>query len=167
MARFIYLLLLIILIIVFYLGFLPAIVPRFSFFINLPLIFLSLVAFFSTLELALFSAAILGLFLDLYSPWFFGFHLLTFLSVMVIIKFFLSNFFQNKNLLSLIATVILPIFIYQIFYLVRLFISFDSIGTLSHWLFFLGQIGGHMLIIFFLFVLPTPLNKKFKHLTVS
>ena len=79
MARFIYLLLLIILIIVFYLGFLPAIVPRFSFFINLPLIFLSLVAFFSTLELALFSAAILGLFLDLYSPLFFGFHLLTFL----------------------------------------------------------------------------------------
>lgn len=167
MTRFIYFFLVIILLTVFYLGFLPAAVPRFSFFINLPLIFLSLVAFFSTLELSLFSAAMLGLFLDLYSPWFFGFHLLAFLSSIVVIKFFLLNFFQNKNRLSLAAIVVLPIFIYQLFYLGYLFISFDSIGPSSHWLSFFSQIIGHLLIVFALLMLPTPLNKKLKNFTVS
>lgn len=167
MVRFVYLFLAIILITVFYLGFLPATVPRFSFFVNVPLIFLSLVAFFGTVELALFSAALLGLFLDLYSPWFFGFHLLTFLSSMVIIKFFLLNFFQNKNLLSLATTVVLPIFIYQLFYLGYLFASFDSMGPPSHWLSFFSQIICHLLIVLSIFILPTPLNKKFKNFTVS
>jgi hypothetical protein len=154
MAKFILILLLVVLILTLHLGILPSIYQPITRYFSLPIVFISFVAFLGSTEMALFCACLLGLSLDFYSPFFFGFYTLVFLLSILVIQFFITNFFQHKNLGSLLAANVLPLFVYQLVYAVYYFFSPRLSGLLStHLLIFFWQILVYSYSLLFLFSL--------------
>lgn len=110
----VYLLLLIILTLALELGFLPGLESRLPLILNLPLLLLVLAVFFVKTDEALSLALLLGLFFDLYSPYFFGFYLIIFSLLVIILKLIITRLFEHKKLLSFLAINLLAIFFWQI-----------------------------------------------------
>ncbi len=163
MARFIFLLFSIILILALYLGVLPVIAPALIRYFSLPVIFISFVALAGSLSGALCSAVILGLVLDLYSPFSFGLYSLVFLLSVLAIRFFISNFFQHKNFTSLLLANLLSLLICQLCFLLNnFFVASQNILSTSRLLIFFWQILIHSLVISAVYFFPNPLRRQLK-----
>jgi hypothetical protein len=167
MAKLIFTILAILVVFVVQISVLPSIswfLPRLIF---LPLILISFIALLGNLGLAFFVACLLGIILDFYSPYFFGFYTLVFLLVVLVIKFFHLNFLQHKNLSSLLAANIFSLIIFQTACLFYAFFSGSSGLSWRQWLFFFGQVGVHCLLIAIIYFLPGPLGHKMKNLDIA
>ena len=158
MLKFLFILISIFLLVVIQIGFLPGLNNNLSLFVNLPLLFIVLMAFFFDYELAIASALLLGLFLDLYSHFFFGFFIIALVIQVLIIKFFTLHILQNKRLLSLLLINLIAIIIWQLVYiLTSLFMAklnnLSLAAVLSSQYFFtpLYQFIIHSFIILFLY----------------
>jgi rod shape-determining protein MreD len=168
MTKFIFIFFAVVFIIFLHFGFLPVIVPDYFYFFNLPLLFIALVAFFNPWEITLFATITLGLFLDLYSPVFLGFYTIVLVISALVIKFFLANFFQHKNFLSLMVANIVPLVVFQLVYIIYYFFS-PRLNSLSsqYLLVFFVQLLVHSFFILMLLFLPNPLRRQLRSQTIS
>ncbi len=148
-----------------------SILPAISWFllqlICLPLIFISCLALLSPILLSLFAGVALGLFMDLYSPYFFGFYTLVFLLSIMLIKFFHLNFFQHKNLGSLLVANLLALLVFKVFSLASYFLSGASALAWPESLFFFGQIIAHCFLVVIIYFLPGPLGRAMRPSTIA
>ena len=169
MVKIIFKFIIIVLIVVLHLSVLSSVDISLTKYFSLPIIFISFVAFLEPMSSAILSACLLGLLLDLYSPVFFGFYIIVFLLSAFAIQFFMTNFFQHKNLGSLLATSVLPLLIYQLIYLVYYYFSSYSGSNLSpqYLLIFFWQVLIHSLFVSFVYLLPNPISRKIKSPTIA
>ena len=130
MFKFISILVTVILLIALQIGFLPGLSYDLVLLINLPLLFILLLTFFSDYETSLTAALLLGLFLDLYSNLFFGFFILLLIVEVLLIKFFLLHVLQNKRLRALLLVNLIAIFTWQFIYFITLIIT-NKLGGLN------------------------------------
>ena len=167
MVKFIFITLAALVIFVVQTSVLPTIFLSLPKLVCLPLILVSFIALLGNLSRPLFVACLLGVFMDLYSPYFFGFYTLVFLFSVLIIKFLHLNFLQHKNLGSLLAANIFSLIILQAFSLVSCFFSSTMSLSWRERLFFFGQIVVHCLLVVIIYFLPGPLGRKTKNLTIT
>jgi len=146
---------------------LPSIHPIFPLLLNLPLLFFTILIFFSDLEDAILSAFVFGLFLDFYSQLFFGFFILVFIIEVLALKFFIHNIFQNKNINSLLIINLPAIVIWHLLYFILLFISakfkevnWDYYYSWQCYLNIVLQFIVHIIIIFLLAKIIRPLKNQ-------
>lgn len=83
--------------------------------INAAALALVFVLALGSFRLALFWAFGLGFFMDIYSFLPFGVYLATFLATVIIMNFFLVNFFTNRSLYSFLALTLLCLLVHEIF----------------------------------------------------
>ena len=158
MSKILSLIIAVILVAFFQLGFLPGLSYNLTPLINLPLLFIVFVAFFYNAETAIITALFLGLLLDLYSTLFFGFHIILLLIEVLAIKFFILHILQNKNLVVFLLVNSLAVLIWQVIYLAVIIFQTDL--TNQYFINILGQLLIHsVLILTFYKILP---NFKFK-----
>ncbi|NMC51238.1 hypothetical protein GYA54_00720 [Candidatus Kuenenbacteria bacterium] len=168
MTRFILIFLAIIFITLLHLGFLPSILGGNFFYLHLPLLFIVFVSFFAALDLGVFAVSMLGLFLDLYSPLFFGFYSLVFIITILIIKFFIFNFFQHKNFFSLLLSSSIGLIVFHLFSLGYNFLSLGSSAFNPHYLVvFFYQLLFHSLFVVLASLTPNPLGRQLKNQVIS
>lgn len=151
-------LLIVILLIALEIGFLPGFSSNLNLLINLPLLFVLLLVFFADFETAFIGALLSGFFLDLYSPFFFGFFTLLFLIELLVINFFISHVLQNKRLRSLLALNLIALIVWQSIYSLVVFISYKlseaAIGPVfasPHLSYFFYSLTIHSLLLLFLY----------------
>jgi hypothetical protein len=130
MLKFLFISISIFLLVVIQIGFLPGLNNNLKLFINLPILFIVLAAFFLDYEMAITSALILGLFLDLYSHFFFGFFIISFVIQVLIIKFFVLHILQNKRLSSLLLLNLIAIVVWQLCYMLTILLT-SKLNNLS------------------------------------
>ncbi|HOZ36801.1 MAG TPA: hypothetical protein PLR18_03145 [bacterium] len=162
---------LIILIIIFSIVIQISLLPSLGWFvplvINLPLLIAASFALWVDFALAIFIACLAGLFLDYYSPFFFGFFSLVFLLSTLLIKFFCLNFLQHRNLGSFLVANFFALLVLRVTGLLAYFFLAPENPSLSHWFFFLGQLAVHGLLAMIIYFLINPLVSQRKNLAFS
>lgn len=147
-----------------------AILSNFKIFVNLNLIFCLTVFFVLTFNFsrALLWALVGGFLLDFYSLFPFGNHIFIFLSIILILRYLLKNFFSHRSFYSLLILIIIGVLIYNLELLilgyafsflkmVELPVILDKIYLIN----FLGQIILNTFIISLLIIL-FEFQKKFR-----
>jgi cell shape-determining protein MreD len=157
MLKFLSILITVILLIALQIGFLPGLNHNLILLINLPLLFIVFLAFFSDYETSLTAALLLGLFLDLYSQLFFGFFIILLIIEVILIKFFILHVLQNRRLRALLFINLIAIFAWQLIYFIALFItsrltnlSLDNFLGSQYFIYSTYQLFIHSLIILIL-----------------
>lgn len=167
MARFFLIALAALLILTLQISVLPVISWSLTQLVCLPLIFISFLALLDSFSVSLFTGALLGLLMDLYSPYFFGFYTIIFLLSIILIKFFHLNFFQHKNLGSLLIANLLSLIIFKIFCLTNYFLQGASIFTWQTSQLFFGQIATHCFLVVVIYFLPGSFSQTMKSSTIA
>ncbi len=135
--------------------------------LNLPLLFVACSALWLDFSLAVFIACLAGLFLDYYSPFFFGFFSLVFLLSVLLIKFFHLNFFQHRNLGSFLIANLLSLLVFRAIGLVTYFFFLSQALSVTHWIFFLGQLVVHGLLTIVIYFFLGSLIGRQKNLALA
>jgi len=158
MFKFILSLISIMAIIVFQIGFLPGLNYSLSFLVNLPLLFVVFISILSSFDRGLATVFLLGLFMDLYSPLFFGFFTIVLLVELILIKIFLFYFLQNKNLAVFLLINLISLIIWYLIYFIIILINiklsrlpFSNIASGSYFVYPVYQFFIHSLIILILY----------------
>lgn len=170
MSRYIYLFLSIIVVLIIQIGVLPAIHSFLEFKIILPVLFFTLIAFLLDYSTTLTTAFVLGLFLDMYSAYFFGFYIIVFIIIALTIHFSLQNTFEHKNFATFIIINLLALFIYHLLTTLYILVAASFQGSsLSFSLnnFYLTNIGFsfvvHLLLVILSYYLIPSLRFRLKN----
>lgn len=157
MLKFLSILISIILLVALQIGFLPGLNHSLILIINLPLLFIVFLAFFSDYETSLVAALLLGLFLDLYSQLFFGFFIILLIIEVVLIKFFILYILQNRRLRTLLLINFIAIIAWQFIYFITLLVisrltdlTLGDFLSNQYFIYSIYQLIIHSLIILFL-----------------
>lgn len=147
-------------------SFISALPKPFSEF-NLILNSLIFVLFFLDYRISLLAVFIAGLFLDLSSFNFFGFHLLILFLTLLSMQGILKNWLTNRSLYTLITLVLSATFIYNFLGAVILYLSYSSgsrffLWQSSFWTSIFQQIIGGLLFTLILFNLSVFVFKRIK-----
>jgi len=105
--------LLTLLLVLLQISFLSFLVPSFSFSPLLPLLFCLYAVFFLSSNEALFISAVSGFFLDLFSPYFFGFEIFLFIVITYLFRKILPRIFEHKNILAFILLAFFGVVLHQ------------------------------------------------------
>ncbi len=153
MFKYLFIFLTIIIFVVLQLAFLPGLNIKLSIFINLPLLLIVFLTFFSDSSISFPACLLAGLLLDIYAPTFFGFYILLFLIIFFIIKFFSLYILQNKNLFVFIFLNVITILVWHLLTFIILNIKFNSyqLNIITYLLNILYQLGIHIFIIILLY----------------
>ena len=148
---------------------LPTIHLNLPLIINIPLLLFTIIIFFVNFEEAILSAFIFGIFLDFYSHLFFGFFILLFVIEVFILKFFIHNIIQNKNINSLVIANLISVILWQFIYYLPISLNMkfrnEDISYFISWSYYFNillQFFCHSIIIVLLVKIIPFLKKQLK-----
>jgi len=101
--------------------------------INLAVIVLIFTLFFFGFRSALYAALVLGFWLDLYSFYFFGLHLIIFSLTVILVNWILNAWLTNRSLYSFLLLILMATVVYDLTLALSFYFSGASLGTFFLW----------------------------------